>query len=380
MKIALVSPYDFAYPGGVVNHISCLEHQLTLMGHEVRIIAPASQSVADFGERFIPVGKPRPLPASGSVARIVISPWVAKRVTAILEREHFDIIHLHEPFMPFLCTTVLRLSKTPAVGTFHASGGKPWYNICTPAGKFFLKKWSHRLDVRLAVSPPALNYIRKYFPGDYAIVPNGIDTRHFRPDVAPLEEFNDGKQNILFVGRLEKRKGVDYLLDAYRIIKPDFPDARLIIVGPGVRLRNKYEKRVAQNGLEDVVFRGYVPFADLPRYYKSATVVCAPATGWESFGIVLLEAMAVGKPLVASDIEGYATVVNNGEDGLLVPPRNAAKLAEALRRVLTDEALRQKLAVNGREKALRYDWNNITHQLVEFYQKAIMQRSSRVGN
>ncbi|MDD5126771.1 MAG: glycosyltransferase family 4 protein [Dehalococcoidales bacterium] len=376
MKIALVSPYDFAYPGGVVNHISCLEHHLTRMGHEVKIIAPASRSVVDFGERFIPVGKPRSLPASGSVARITISPWIATKVKQILEREHFDIIHLHEPFMPMLCTTVLRLTETPAVGTFHASGGKPWYNICTPVGKFFLKKWYRKLDAKIAVSPPALGYISKYFPGEYTILPNGIDTNHFHPDVAPLDEFNDGKLNILFVGRLEKRKGVDYLLDAYRMLKPDFPNTRLIIVGPGVRLRHKYEKRVAKNRLTDVVFRGYVSFDDLPRYYKSATVVCAPATGWESFGIVLLEAMATNKPLVASNIEGYATVVSDGEDGLLVPPRNSVKLAEALRRVLTDPALQQKLAAHGREKALRYDWNNITHRLVEVYQKAVLQKSA----
>ena len=124
MKIALVSPYDFAYPGGVVNHISCLEHNLTQRGHEVKIVAPASKSVHHFGDRFIPVGKPRPLPVSGSIARITLSPWLSSRIKTILEQEKFDICHLHEPLMPMLCTTVIRLSQIPTVGTFHASGGK----------------------------------------------------------------------------------------------------------------------------------------------------------------------------------------------------------------------------------------------------------------
>ena len=141
MKIALVSPYDFAYPGGVCNHISNLEEQLTRMGHEVKIIAPASKAVSALGERLIPIGKPRSIPVSGSVARITLSPWLSSRIKAALEREKFDIAHLHEPLMPMLCTTALRLSNIPTVGTFHASGGKPWYNFGTPLGKLMLKKW-----------------------------------------------------------------------------------------------------------------------------------------------------------------------------------------------------------------------------------------------
>jgi len=385
MKIALVSPYDFSYPGGVVNHISCLENQLSLRGHEVKIIAPASKAVPDFGERFIPVGKPRPVPASGSIARITLSPWLSTRVKAILEQEHFDIAHLHEPLMPMLCTTFLRLSDSPTVGTFHASGGRSWYTFswytyCTPMGKLFLKRWFAKLDGRVAVSPIARDYIRKYFPTDYTIIPNGIDTRHFHPDVSPIEEFNDGKINILFVGRMEKRKGVDYLLDAYKLVKKELPDSRLIIVGPGTRLRKKYEKKVARNGLEDVVFAGYASYRDLPRFYKTADVVCAPATGWESFGIVLLEAMAVGKPLIASNIDGYASVVTHGEDGLLVPPKNVKKLSEALLTVIDDKSLREKLEVQGRTKAVQYDWAPVTERLVDYYNKVIHNPSSRERN
>ena len=146
MKIALVSPYDFAYPGGVTNHISCLEHQLTLMGHEVKVIAPASRVVPDFGDRFIPIGKPRPIPASGSIIRITISLRLASTIKAVLDRENFDIIHLHEPFMPMLCTAVLRFSHTVNVGTFHACHGRPGYNFGRPVSTIMLKRRRRKLD------------------------------------------------------------------------------------------------------------------------------------------------------------------------------------------------------------------------------------------
>jgi len=367
MKIALVSPYDFAYPGGVCNHISCLEQQFIQMGHEVKIVAPASKAVSTFGDRFIAVGKPRPIPVSGSIARITLSPWLSSRIKAILDREHFDICHLHEPLMPMLCTTVLRLSNVPNVGTFHASGGKPWYSFGTPIGKSILKKWVRKLDGKIAVSEPAMEYVSKYFPGDYTIIPNGVDSKHFSPDVPPIEEFSDGKLNILFVGRLEKRKGLDYLLEAYKQIKPEFPNSRLIVVGPGKRLGKKYERRVMRDRLKDVVVIGYAAYRDLPRYYQTADIVCCPATGRESFGIVLLEAMAVGKPVVASNIQGYNSVVTHDAEGLLVPPKNAEKLAQALTSLMTDGALRQQMGNEGRLKAVQYDWENVAQRVMNYY-------------
>ncbi len=371
MKIALVSPYDFAYPGGVANHISCLERHLTASGHEVRVIAPASRVIPDFGDRFIPVGKPRPLPVSGSIARITISPWLSSQIKAILSHEKFDIIHLHEPLMPMLCTTVLRLADVPTVGTFHASGGKPWYDLFTPAGKFLLNKWFKKLNGRIAVSEPALRYVSKYFPADYTIIPNGVDPRYFCPDVPPIDKFSDGKLNILFVGRLEKRKGLDYLLEAYREIKHEIPGSRLIIVGPGTRLHRKYEKQITRNGLKDVIFIGHVAYDELPGYYKTAHIFCAPAIGRESFGIVLLEAMATGKPIVATNIEGYTTVVTDGAEGLLVPPRNAKELSKAIISLMADETLRQQMGTKGRLKALDYDWERITQRLLNYYLKVL---------
>jgi len=371
MKIALVSPYDFAYPGGVLNHITNLERQLTRMGHDVKIIAPASKAVPALGERFIPIGKPRPVPVSGSVARITLSPWLSSRIKRVLDKEKFDITHLHEPLMPMLCTTVLRLSEAPNVGTFHASGGKPWYDFGTPIGKLILKKWFRKLDYKIAVSRPAMEYVNRFFPDEYSIIPNGVDTDHFRPDVEPLEEFLDGKLNIMFIGRLEKRKGLDYLLQAYQQVKKQVPESRLIVVGPGIRLRKKYEKRVTRQGIEDVTFIGYATYSDLPRYYRTADIICCPATGWESFGIVLIEAMAVGTAVVASNISGYASVLTHGAEGLLVPPRNVPGLAEALLSLANDKAMWQQMGQKGLVTAREYSWENVAKRVLACYHKVL---------
>ena len=373
MKIALVSPYDFAYPGGVASHISPLERCFTRMGHEVKVIAPASRPIPDFGDRFIAIGKPRPIPSSDSIIRIPISLRLASSIKEVLEREKFDIIHLHEPFMPMLCSAVLRFSNTVNVGTFHAAQGKPGYNWGRPISTWMIRRRVRKLHGRIAVSRPAMDFAKKSVPGHYEIIPNGIDLEHFSADVPPIEQYCDGKLNILFVGRLEFRKGVHYLLKAYLRIKPQFPNSRLLIVGPGTRLRKRYEKWVRKNRLEDVVFVGYVSEDEKPRYYKTADIFCAPATSHESFGIVLLEAMAVGKPLVATNIEGYASVVTHGEDGLLVPPQNDRELASALASLLSDQTLRQEMGARGRLKAEEYSWEHIAQRILNFYASVLGQ-------
>jgi phosphatidylinositol alpha-mannosyltransferase len=370
MKIALVSPYDFAYPGGVTNHISSLEHYLTKMGHKVKVIAPASKVVSIFGDRFIPVGKPRPVPSSGSIARVTISLRLAPIIKAILDEEKFDIIHLHEPLCPMLCTTVLRLSQTANVGTFHAYGAIG-YSLVKPLNTILLKRWFCKLHGKIAVSKPAMELVNKHFPGDYTIIPNGVDLDCFSSGVSPIDEFGDGKINILFVGRLEKRKGLDYLLEAHKHIKQEIPNSRLIVVGPGTRLRNKYEKRVARNGLKDVVFVGCVSHDELPRYYNTADIVCAPATGKESFGIVLLEAMALGKPVVASNIDGYASIMTHGAEGLLVPPKDKKALAQALLSLMESKSLRQQMGARGRLTAAEYDWKRVVQRVLDYYVKVL---------
>lgn len=371
MKIGLVSPYDFAYPGGVASHISSLERYFTRMGHEVKVIAPASRPIPDFGDRFIAIGKPYPIPGSDSIIRIPISLRLGPTIKEVLARENFNIIHLHEPLMPMLCSAVLRFSNTVNVGTFHACEGKPGYNVGRPISTWMIRRRVRKLHGRIAVSQPARDFHARHIPGHYEIIPNGIDLERFTTDVSPFEEYRDGKLNILFVGRLEFRKGVNYLLKAYLRIKSEFPDSRLLIVGPGTRLRKRYERWVEQNRLEDVIFIGYVSSDDLLRYYQTADIFCAPATSRESFGIVLLEAMAMGKPIVATNISGYASVATDGEDSLLVPPQNDLEMARALGTLLSDENLRTEMGARGRQKAERYSWEHVAERVLDYYGRVL---------
>ena len=373
MKIALVSPYDFAYPGGVNVHVSSLERHFTKMGHDVKIIAPLSRGVSALGDRFIRIGTAIPLPAGGTICRVTLSPKLGHTIKAVLGEENFDIIHLHEPFMPMLCSAVLRFSNTANVGTFHAFGGRPGYRFGWPISTVMLKRRSRKLHGKIAVSKAAMEFASKYVRGYYNIIPNGVDIKHFSPDVSPIEEFCDGKLNILFVGRLEKQKGLYYLIKAYRWVKKEIPNSRLIIVGPGVRLRRKYEKKVIRDKLGDVIFVGGKSQEELPKYYKTADIFCAPATDLESFGIVLLEAMAVGKPIVATNIEGYNSLVTHGVNGLLVPPRDSEALGRALISLLTDESLRREMGARGRVKALEYSWERVAQNVLNYYMMVLSQ-------
>ncbi|MFC1865866.1 glycosyltransferase family 4 protein [Chloroflexota bacterium] len=377
MKIALVSPYDFSHPGGVVNHILALKQQLTNMGHTVKIISPLSRQAVSNDDRFLHIGRARPFPVRGTTIRISLSLRLASKIKEVLAREKFDIVHLHEPFMPMLCSAVLRFSNTVNIGTFHASHGSPGYNFGWPLSALMLRQRRSKLAGKIAVSRVAMDYARKHIPGDYDIIPNGIDLTHFSNSVSPIEEFCDGKLNIIFVGRLEKRKGVDYLLKAYRSLKKDFPNCRLIIVGPGTRFRRKYEKFVRRNDMTDVVFRGMVTYDELPRYYKTADIFCSPATGRESFGIVLLEAMALGKPVVASNIEGYAGVITSGKEGLLVSPENELALSRSLMALLADAPLRQRLGERGLVTAREYSWEIVARRIADYYNRILETNGRR---
>ncbi len=373
MKIALVSPYDFTHPGGVVNHILALNNQFTKMGHEVRIIAPASRAVPSDDNRFLHIGKARPIPVRGTTIRISISLRLASRIKEVLNQERFDIIHLHEPFMPMLCSAVLRFSDSANIGTFHACHGSPGYKFGWPISTYMLNRRRRKLVGKIAVSKPAMEFASKYVPGYYNIIPNGIDLGHFSPNVSPIEEFCDGKINILFVGRLEKRKGLNYLLKAYQQVREKVPNARLIIVGPGIRFRRKYEKYVRRSGLADVVFVGMVSYSELPRYYKTADIFCSPAIGGESFGIILLEAMAVGRPIVATNIEGYASVITHGREGLLVPPKDDRELARALLSLISDEPLRRQMGAQGMLTAQGYNWEKVARRVLDYYVRILSE-------
>ena len=375
MKIAQVCPYDFAYPGGVVSHIIALERYLTQMGHQIKVIAPASKTVSALGDRFIAMGKPLPVPTSGSIARISLSLRLAPRIKELLAREEFDIIHLHEPFRPMLCLSVLRLSNTVNIGTFHAAEGEPGYHLGWPFGLIWVRRLARKLHGNIACAQASLEYAARFIPRSYEMIPDGIDLEKFSPNVAPIDRFYDGKLNILFVGRLEHRKGLDYMIEAYQKVKLEHPETRLLVVSPDLGRSRKYRRRVDRNGIEDVFFINNVSDDELPRYYRTADIFCSPATGHESFGIVLLEAMAMGKPVVASNISGYADWITHGSDGLLVLPKDVGALAQALVSLCDDESLRNRIGSNGLITAKKYSCKETAWRIAACYQKLLDEKS-----
>jgi phosphatidyl-myo-inositol alpha-mannosyltransferase len=368
MKVGLVSPYDFASPGGVTDHVRYLAKELAQLGHQAQIFAPSSRPrVESDGAVFHRIGTPVAIPVNDSVARITLSFHLANQVMAILERERFDVMHFHEPLMPALSMTLLRLSPTANVGTFHAFARS---NVGYYYGRPLLKPYLERLHRGIAVSEPARAFFNRYFP-DYPlrIIPNGIDTSVYRPGLSPIRHLRDDRVNILFVGRLEKRKGLGDLLRAYELMRARVKNARLIVVGDGP-LRARAESFISRHRLPDVVMAGFVPDTVLPRYYDSADIFCAPATGRESFGIVLLEAMACGLPVVATEVPGYMSVLEPGKESLTVRPKAWAELAAALVILARDEELRRRMGAAGSEKARRYSWASVASQVVEVYEEA----------
>jgi phosphatidylinositol alpha-mannosyltransferase len=376
LRIALVSPYDYSSAGGVQEHIRSLDRQLRAMGHETWILAPASDGPNDEDDNVIHVkGTVAPVHFSGSVARITISPAAYRRVKEIVRDNAFDVIHVHEPLTPILPLAVLRHSRSVNVGTFHAyRESHAGYQLGRPV----LEPFFNRLHGRIAVSPAARDMVARYFPAEYVVIPNGIDYDRFAgEDVQPLAEYRDGRPTILFVGRLDDRKGFAHLLAAFVRVAAELPDARLLVVG-GFDTGDKSEfVRAARRAkLHGVRFIGFVPSADIPRYYRSADLFCAPSTGFESFGIVLLEAMAAGVPIVASDILGYRSVLTHGREGLLVPPGDENALAAALLWLLKNPEARKPMAEAGRATALGYRWDCVAAQVFSMYTTLLERRRS----
>ncbi len=376
MKVGLVSPYDYSHPGGVTEHLRHLGMWLRRLGHEVRTFAPSSRRDIESEEAdFYRIGRVFRIPVNDSVARISLSFHLANRVSEIVERERFDVMHFHEPFMPALPLTLLGMSSTANVGTFHAYSKS---NIGYYYGRPILKGYLRRLDATIAVSGPAKEFLRQYFPQvDPRVIPNGIEIESFRPDHAPIRHLRDGCVNVLFVGRLEKRKGLTDLLQAYQYLHERVPNTRLIVVGAGP-LRSRVEKFVENRRLENGVRAGFVPNEVLPRYYASADIFCSPATGGESCGIVLLEAMASRLPVVATEIPGFLSVVEAGRDSLTVPPKRPVELGAALTVLARDPELRARLGGAGVAKAQRYAWSQVTAQVIEVYQAARARKEGRV--
>jgi phosphatidylinositol alpha-mannosyltransferase len=368
MRVGLVSPYDYSHPGGVNQHIRHLSRQLRELGHEVRVLAPSSHKVISDPD-FRRVGGSIPVPVNNSVARISLNPLRMRRVAEMLEDECFDVLHLHEPLAPMLPLIVLRHSTTANVGTFHAFAEA---SLPYSYSHEFLAPYIQRLHAQVAVSVAARSFVRRFFPEvDPIIIPNGVDVARFRPDLPPVRHLRDRCINFLFVGRLEERKGVRDLVRGFNLAQESVPHCRLIVVGDGPDRRD-VEGIIRAERIKNVVLAGRVPDEVLPRYHASSDVFCAPAMGSESFGIVLVEAMAARLPVLCTSIPGYLSVVTPEVNGLVVAPGNPTELGEAMTRLAGDASLRQRMGEAGMRIAREhYAWPAVTSRLLEVYEQAL---------
>jgi phosphatidylinositol alpha-mannosyltransferase len=373
VKIGLVTPYVYPLPGGVNEHVRFLYENLRLRGHDVRIITSSHGLQRSSEGDVIRIGKGFSVPSNGSVGTITLSPRYVSQVQRVLDRERFDLLHFHEPFVPFLSLVVLHQSASVNVATFHAYAG---FSPAMEFGKRTLGSYSARLHGRIAVSAAARHFVDRFFPGDYKVIPNGVNLGRYHRAV-PIARWQDGTPNVLFVGRLEDRKGLPYLLKAYRLLRKDGTSCRLLVVGSGPQEREA-RRYVMTRRLQNVEFLGRVSDAEKAQLFKTADVFVSPATGRESFGIVLLEAMASGAPIVCSDIHGYKGVVQRGRQAILVPPRDARSLAAGIKELLSDADLRKRMGAAGLERAEQYGWENVTGR-VEAYYGFVIRRLAAQG-
>jgi phosphatidylinositol alpha-mannosyltransferase len=362
VKIGLVCPYIYPENGGVAQHVRHLYENLRLRGHDVRIITASHGPQRASEGDILRIGVGFSVPLNGSMGTLTFSPRYLGQVRELLERERFDVLHLHEPFVPFLSLFLLRESNSVNIATFHAYAGfSPSYEL----GSRVMKAHAARLHGRIAVSAAARHFIDRFFPGDYKVIPNGVDVPRFAGAV-PLARWQDGTPNVLFVGRHEPRKGLLDLLKAHRILRKTGYEERLLVVGSGPQEREA-RRYVATRGLKAVEFLGRVSDAEKAQLFRTADIYASPATGGESFGIVLLEAMAAGAPIVASDIHGYKGVVRRGREGLLVPPHEPKELAMAIARLLDDPELRAEMSAAGRARAEEFSWPRVTGKVEDYY-------------
>jgi phosphatidylinositol alpha-mannosyltransferase len=360
MKIAIVSPYSWAYPGGVNNHIEGLSRELARRGHTVAIVAPDEGKVIP-QTNYLNAGRSLPVPANGSIAHLALLPGARARVRRALEEGAYDVVHVHEPLVPFVSTSAVLSAPGRVVGTFHAAGEgrSALYGLA----KGLFGKVHARLDHLIAVSEPARSLASRYFPGDYEIIPNGVDMSRFTPVVKRPARFPAGEGPVvLFVGRNEPRKGIDVLLEAFGEVARNVPGSVLVVVGSGFD-EEKVKRGLAPEARNRVTVVGFVSNDELPSYYASADVFCAPARGGESFGLVLIEALASGTPVVAADIPGYSGVLEQTGGGLLFKTGDAAGLARALSALLGDEARRSELARVGLERVRKFSWERLAERL-----------------
>jgi phosphatidyl-myo-inositol alpha-mannosyltransferase len=376
VKIGIVVPFSWSFWGAVVEHAELQAAALAERGHDVRLIIgndPPGQFTRVLHPRVgrhddpppnvIPVGRSVIVPANGSLPNIVLSPRAFFRIRRALERERFDVLHLHEPMTPAICTATLVLARTPLVATFHASGNLGWMRFGTPLWGFLVD----RIDHRIAVSEQARASQVVWLPGEYEVVPNGV----LLPEAAPA---GNREHRIVFAGRHGPRKGLHVLLGAWPEIRAR-TGLRLTVAGAdplAVRLLLA-RLRVPDDGV-DVV--GFLSQETLTSTLLGAKALVAPSLGQESFGMVLTRAFACALPAVASDIPGYREVLQP-EAAIAVPPDDRSALVEAVAALVGDEPRRAAMGEAARVLATeRYSWQTIASRLEQIYEQVTGLRAS----
>jgi phosphatidyl-myo-inositol alpha-mannosyltransferase len=375
MRIALVSPYSWNYQGGVNRHVEALAQQFLSRGDHVRVLAPwdpadalsrrlhrSEPELREAPDYLVPLGRTVGIGANGAVSNLSVFPEGAIALRRELRSGGYDVVHVHEPLAPIVGWDATVFRGTPVVGTFHAYSTKPVPNhLGTLLGA---RRRFNQLSARIAVSEAAAWTGRRWFGGDYRIVPNGVDTNAApRGPKSPSEEMR-----LLFVGRAEERKGLPVLLSAFEALVERVP-SRLVIVGADPE---EIHRRVGDPDLESHINAvGKVSDEELWRRFGEADVLCAPSLAGESFGMVLIEAMAAGTSVVASKIAGYSDVVTDGVDGILVPPADPQALAEELQLLAHEPERRAALGDSGRRSAERYAWPVVAGEVRDVYESAI---------
>jgi phosphatidylinositol alpha-mannosyltransferase len=375
VKIGIVSQSYYPRYGGVTEHVHHTAVELRRRGHEVLIITSHfRRGESENGNGVARIGYNLLIPFNGAFVDLAVGLRLEQQMRDLLRTWDFDILHTHAPLVPTLPLMAVKAAGCGQVGTFHTTGGR---SRLLELMKGYLAPLIEKLDARIAVSTTARDFAATYFPGRYEVIPNGVDVERFHPALQPFDAWREpGRINLLFVGRLDPRKGVQLLLDAMpEVVERTAGRARLLVVGDSY-LRSRFEHSVPAALREHVRFLGHVPTSDLPRWYATGDIFVSPATGNESFGIVLLEAMACGRAVVASDIPGYRSVVVPEVNGVMVPPGDRGALARSLAGLADDPDRRQALATRARARALEFAWPRVTDRIEAVYREVVARRGA----
>jgi phosphatidylinositol alpha-mannosyltransferase len=370
----MVCPYSFAAPGGVQAHVLGLAKGLRDLGYQVEVLAPATADNA-LPEFVTPAGRAVGVPYNGSIAPLAFGPVAVNRARRWLRDHDFDVLHLHEPDSPSLSLIALALADRPVVATFHFATARSW---ALAAAHGLLQPTMEKITARIAVSPLARRVQVECLGGDAVEIPNGVDVSHFAR-AQPLPGYPRTGGTVGFVGRFgEPRKGMSVLLAALRTVARTRSDLRLLVVGHGdaAALRRAAGPALASR----IRVLGALGDEGKAAVLASVDVLCVPAIGGESFGIVLSEAMAAGTPVVASDLDAFRLVLDGGQAGVLVPAGSPAALSAALDDLLGDPERRATLAAAGRARAAMWDWPVVARRVLQVYETAVAADPRRLAS